>query len=147
MTNLCQFIWKTTHVWLLQLNNSHSLEITKIFFVFQENETYNTRIGNHLARRNIWTTQIGIKSVSNLGAKIYFPGEIKNSSYFSLFKRRIIKWISKSVFPGLSEIYIKNQLYLIFLRRFLASLLYFNLKLKSFLESWKMKSVHTGKMI
>ena len=147
MTNLCQFIWKTTHVWLLQLNNSHSSEITKIFFVFQENETYNTGIGNHLARRTIWTTQIGIESDSNLGAKIrdLLPGEIKNSSYFSLFKRRIIKWISKSVFPGLSDIYIKNHL--IFLRHFLASLLYFNLKLKSFLESCKMKSIHTGKMI
>ena len=55
---------------VIQIKNGHSPEITKDMFVFQENETYNLRSGNHLARRNISTTQYGIKSVSNLGAKI-----------------------------------------------------------------------------
>ena len=47
-------------------------------FVFQESETYNFRSGNHLARKNIRTTQYGIESVSNLGAKLWnlLAGEI-----------------------------------------------------------------------
>ena len=51
----------------------------KEVFVFQENETYNVRSGNHLARNNIRTTQYGIENTSNLGAKIWdlLPGEIK----------------------------------------------------------------------
>ena len=42
----------------------------KEVFVFQENITYNLRSGNHLARKNIRTTQSGIESVSNLGANL-----------------------------------------------------------------------------
>ena len=34
-----------------------SPEIKKKIFVFQENETYNLRKGNHLARKNIRKTQ------------------------------------------------------------------------------------------
>ena len=38
---------------VVQVKNCHSPEITKETFVFPENETYNIRSGNHLARRNI----------------------------------------------------------------------------------------------
>ena len=63
--------------------------------VFQESESYNLKSGNHLARKNIQTTQYGIESVSNLGAKLWdlLPGEIKSSSSLSVFKNNIRKWI------------------------------------------------------
>ena len=63
--------------------------------VFQESESYNLKSGNHLARKNIQTTQYGIESVSNLGAKLWdlLPGEIKSSSSLSVFKNNIGKWI------------------------------------------------------
>ena len=45
------------HIYLVaeavQVKNGHFPEITQEIFVFQENETYNTRSGNHIARRNI----------------------------------------------------------------------------------------------
>ena len=37
----------------VQVKNGHSPEIKKEIFVFEENETYNIRSGNHLARRSI----------------------------------------------------------------------------------------------
>ena len=54
-------------------------KIMKEDFVFQENETYSLRSGNHLARQNIRKTQYGIESISNLGARIWdlLPREIK----------------------------------------------------------------------
>ena len=55
---------------LFKVKNDISLEIMKNFFVFQENETYNLRSGNHLARKLLRTTQYGIGSDSNLGAKL-----------------------------------------------------------------------------
>ena len=63
--------------------------------VFQESESYNLKSGNHLARKNIQTTQYGIESVSNLGAKLWdlLPGEIKSSSSLSVFKNNIRQWI------------------------------------------------------
>ena len=51
---------------LFKIKNDLSREITKEVFVFQENETYNLRSGNHLARKNIQTTQYGTESVSNI---------------------------------------------------------------------------------
>ena len=67
-------------------------EIMKEIFVFQGNETYNLRSGNHLARKNIRTTQYGIESVSNLAAKLWnlLPGEIKNSSSLKLCQTSVI---------------------------------------------------------
>ena len=56
---------------LFRVKNELSLEIMKEIFVFQENETYNLRNGNHLAQKNIQTTQYGIESLSNLGAKLW----------------------------------------------------------------------------
>ena len=35
----------------------------KNFFFFQEDEIYNLKIGNYLARKNIKTTQYGIETV------------------------------------------------------------------------------------
>ena len=55
---------------LFKVKNDLSPEIMKEIFVFQENETYNLRSGNHLARKNIRTTQYGTENVSNLGAKL-----------------------------------------------------------------------------
>ena len=53
---------------LFKVKNGFSPEIRKEICVFQENETYNLRGGNHLTRKNIQTTQYGIASVPNLGA-------------------------------------------------------------------------------
>ena len=52
-TNLHQFIWKTSDTWLSYLKNGLSLEIMKENFVFQENEPYILRNGNHLAQKNM----------------------------------------------------------------------------------------------
>ena len=39
-------------------------------FTFVENNTYNLRIGTHLSRVNVHSTQYGMESIGNLGAKI-----------------------------------------------------------------------------
>ena len=79
---------------LFKVKNDLSPEIMKEIFVFQENETYNLRSGNYLARNNIRTTQYGIESVSNLEAKLWnlLPREIKNSSSLSVFNNKVRKW-------------------------------------------------------
>ena len=79
---------------LFKVKNYLSPEIIKEIFVFQENETCNLRSRNHLAQKNIRTTQYGVESVSNLGAKLWnlFPGEIKYSSSLTVFKNKIRKW-------------------------------------------------------
>ena len=82
---------------LLKVKNDLSPEIVREIFVFQENETYNLRSGNHLARKNIQATQYGIGSVSNLGTKLWnlLSREIKISSSLTVFKNKIRKWTSK----------------------------------------------------
>ena len=99
---------------LFKVKNDLSPEIMKEIFVFQENETYNLRSGNHLARKNIQTTQSGIESVSNLGAKLWnqLPGEIKNSSSLTVFKNKIRKWTREKCPCKLSQTYIKNVGYI-----------------------------------
>ena len=79
---------------LFKVNNDLSPEIMKEIFVFQENETSNLRSGNHLSRKNMQATQYGIKSVSNLGAKLWnlLPREIKNSSSLTVSKNKIRRW-------------------------------------------------------
>ena len=47
---------------LFNVKNDLSQEIMKEMFVFQENETYNLRSGNHLAQKNIRTTDYGTES-------------------------------------------------------------------------------------
>ena len=55
---------------LFKVKNNLSLEIMIEILVFQGSETYSLRSDNHLARKNIRTTQYGTESVSNLGAKL-----------------------------------------------------------------------------
>ena len=52
-----------------KVKNSLSAEIMKEL-LFLKNEICNLRGDNQLARKNIRTTQYGIKSISKLGAKI-----------------------------------------------------------------------------
>ena len=86
-------------------------------FVFKENDTYNFRSGNHLARKNIRTTQYGIESVSYLGAKLWnlLPREIKNSFSITVFKNKIRKWTPEKYPCKLCQTYIKNAGYIWFL--------------------------------
>ena len=78
---------------LFKIKNDRSPDIMKEIFVFQKNETYSLRSGNHLARKNIRITQYGIASVSNLVAKLWnlLPGEIKNSFSLIVFENKIRK--------------------------------------------------------
>ena len=70
--------------------------------------------GNHLARKNIRTTQYGIESVSNLGAKLWnlLPGKIKNSSSLTVFKNKIRKWVPEKYPCKLCQTYIKSVSYI-----------------------------------
>ena len=99
---------------LFKVTNDLSPEIMKENFVFQQNETYNLRSGNHLARKNIRTTQYGIQSVSNLGGKSWnlLPREIKNSSSLTVFKNKIRKWTPEKCTCKLFQTYIKNVGYI-----------------------------------
>ena len=83
-------------------------------FIFQENETYNLRSGNHLAQKNIQTTQYRIESVSNVGTKLWnlLPGEIKNSSSFTVLKNKIRKLTPEKCPCKLCQTYIKNDGYI-----------------------------------
>ena len=102
---------------LFKVKNDLSPEIMKEMFVFQENKTYNLRNGNHLARKNIQTTQYGIESGSNLGAKLWnlLPRETKKSSFLTIFKNKIRKWIPEKCPSKLCQTYIKNVGYISFL--------------------------------
>ena len=82
----------------------------KEIFVFQEKETDKLRSGNHLAQKNIGTTQSGIESVSNLGAKLWnlLPREIKNSFSITVFKNKIRKWTPEKCPCKLCQTYIKT---------------------------------------
>ena len=84
---------------LFKVKNDPSPEILKEILVFQKNETYNLRSGNHLARKTIRTKQYGIENVSNLGAKLWnlLPGEIRNSSSMTVFKNKIRNELLKNV--------------------------------------------------
>ena len=95
---------------LFKVKNDLSPEIMKEIFVCQENETCNLRSGNPLARNNMRTTQYGIDSVSNLGAKLWnlLPGRIKNSSSLTVFKNKIRKWTPEKCPCKLCQTYIKS---------------------------------------
>ena len=82
---------------LFKVKKDFSLEVMKGIFVFQENKTYNLRSGNHLAQKNVQTTQYGIESISNLAAKLWnlLPREIKNNFSLSVLKNKIRKWTSE----------------------------------------------------
>ena len=102
---------------LFKVKNDLSPEIRKEIFVFQENETYNLRSVNHLARKNVWTTQYRIESDSNLGAKLrnLLPREI-NSCSLIVFKNKIRKWTHEKCLCKLGQTYVKNIGYIWFLR-------------------------------
>ena len=78
----------------------------KEIFVFQENQTYNLRSGNNLARKNIRTTQYGIESFLKLWSLL--PREIKSSSSHTIFKNKIRKWTPEKCPCKLCQTYIKN---------------------------------------
>ena len=92
---------------LCKVKNNLSPEIMKKIFVFQENETYS-------ARKNIRTIQYGIESVLNLGAKLWnlLPGEIKDSSFLTVFKNKIRKWSLERCPCKFCQTYIKNVGYI-----------------------------------
>ena len=60
------FKYSTTE--LFKVKSGLSTEIKIEIFIFQDNETSNLKSGNHLAQKNIQTTQYGTESISNLGA-------------------------------------------------------------------------------
>ena len=99
---------------LLKVKNGLSPEIMKEIFIFQESDTYSLKSGNHLAQKNIRTTQIGIESVSNLGAKSWnlLPGKIKNNSSLIVFRNKIRNWIPEKYPCKLCQTYIKNVGYI-----------------------------------
>ena len=84
---------------LFKVKNDPSPEIMKEILFFQKNETYSLRSGNHLARKTVQTTQYGIESAPNLGAKSWnlLPGEIRNSSSMTVFKNKITNELLKNV--------------------------------------------------
>ena len=93
---------------LFKVKNNLFPDIMKKMLVFQENEIYNLRSGNRLARKNIQTTKYGIESVPNLGAKLWnlLPSEIKNSSYLTVFKLEFRKWTPEKCPCKLCQTYI-----------------------------------------
>ena len=95
---------------LSKVKNDLFPEIMKEILVFQENKTYNLKIGNHLAQKNVQTTQYGIESISNLAAKLWnlLPREIKNSSSLSVFKNKIRKWTPEKCPCKLCQTYTKH---------------------------------------
>ena len=95
---------------LFKVKHDLSPEIMKEIFVFQENETYNLRSGNHLVRKNTRTTQYRIESDSNLGAKLWnlLPREIKNGSSITVFKNKIRKWTHEKYRCKFCQTYIKS---------------------------------------
>ena len=101
---------------IFKVKNGLSPESMKEIFIFQENEIYNLRIGNYLAWKNIQTTQYGIESVSNIGAKLWalLQREIKNSS-LSVFENEIRKQILEICPCKLCQVYIENVCYIEFL--------------------------------
>ena len=144
MRKLRQFIWKTSSIWLLsnKVKNGLSPEIMTEIFVFQENETYNLRSGNHLARKNVWTTQYEIENISSLGATLWnlYTRRNKNSSSLPFSRTKLdgfngwIRWIKRipeKCLCKLCQTYKKCWLYLTSLRHLLELALYFDLKSKS----------------
>ena len=95
---------------LSKVKNGLFPEIMKEILVFQENKTYNLKIGNHLGQKNVQTTQYGIESISNLAAKLWnlLPREIKNSSSLSVFKNKIRKWTPEKCPCKLCQTYTKH---------------------------------------
>ena len=106
------------------------------------------RGGKNLGRNNIPTTQRGIESVSNLGAKLWdLLGQIKKSLSLSIFKNEISKCIPKKCPCKLCQTYLHKTclLYSFSLRHLLDFPWCFDSKFKSLWESCGMKSFRISK--
>ena len=101
--------------WHRFLANIYLLKVNDIFLVALLLTLKILRSDNHLARKNIQTTQYTIDRNSNLGTKFchLLPGEIRNSSWLSVFKIKIGKWIPEKC-PCQLSAYIKNIAYIWF---------------------------------
>ena len=139
MKNLRQFIWKISNIWPLSRKSWK-----KAFLFSQENETYNLRSCNHLARKNIETRKYGIESVSNLGAKIWdFFQEKRKIVLPSPFpKIKLENGPLKNVYASFAN---KNKIKHIDYIWFFSDMLYFEFKFKSLWDSRGMKSFHISK--
>ena len=134
-----------------KVKNDLCLEIMKEIFIFHEDPTYNLRSGNHLVQRNIRPTHYGIKTISNLGAKIWdlLPEEIKNGSSLSVFKTKIKKWITKNAHANFVKIlalfeFIRNpdlqNFAIILLLEFILSWKFYEIKILIFEIGFKIQS-------
>ena len=85
-------------------------EITKEFFIFQENENYNLRSGTHLMNRNTHTAHFGTDTITNLGPKIWklLPEEIKNPSSLLVLISRIKIWTTDNCPCRLCKTFVKD---------------------------------------
>ena len=83
-------------------------------FTFVENNIYDLRSGKHLSRVNVHSTQYGMESIGNLGAKIWnlVPVYMKDLKALSSFKNQIKKWISKEYPCRLCKVYVAQDNFL-----------------------------------
>ena len=113
--NYCPLIWMIHKRNLQQLE----IEILKVkigiglifmneIFTFVENNTYNLRSSTHLSRVNVHSTQYGMESIGNHGAKIWnlVPAHMKDLKTLSTFKNQIKKWIPKDCPCRLCKVYV-----------------------------------------
>ena len=70
----------------------------KEIFAFEDNSVYNLMHGIHIKRVNVKTTNFGVESITNIGAKIWdiIPKEIKESKSLAIFKSKIKKWVPEN---------------------------------------------------
>ena len=92
-------------------------------FTFVENSIYNLRSGMHLRRVNMHSTQYGMESIDNLGAKIWnlFRTHIKDLKALRTIKNQIKKWIPKVCPCRLCKVYEAQVGFLLELLRLFAS--------------------------
>ena len=69
-----------------------SPQIMKEVFDISKNATYEWRCGNYLSRSSIHYLHFGIDFIANIAAKIWNT-KIKEASYLTIFKSKIIKWV------------------------------------------------------
>ena len=123
--------YKSSFLELLQIGNSFTIHqrniqylATEIYkasrglspiimndiFVSKESSVYNLRHGVHLNRVNIKTTNFGIESITNIGAKIWdkVPKDIKDSESLAIFKSKIKKWVPENCPCRICKTYIKG---------------------------------------
>ena len=99
---------------IYKVSKGLSPEIMSEIFVFKENSVYNLRHGLHLQRKNLRTTNFGLESITNIGAKIWdmVPKEIKGSESLASFKSKIKKWVPENCPCRICKTYIGQIGYL-----------------------------------